>query len=108
MTPQPLEIVERARRLRKDMHQEIAVVHEYPFPGIVAFNTHGKLSHLFQSLLDFVGNRMRLTGIRDRANYKEIGEGSDFAKIENFDARGFLGFRTASRQHPIGKFRWNG
>ena len=107
MTPEPLEIVKRARRLRKDMHQEISVVHEDPLAGIVAFDAHGKFTCFLQRLFDFVGNGVRLARVGNRANDKEIRERRDFTKIENFDFGGLLRFRAASRQHPVGKFRWS-
>jgi hypothetical protein len=44
MPPQPFEVVERACRFGKDVHQEIAVIHEYPFAGVIALDAHGELA----------------------------------------------------------------
>jgi hypothetical protein len=54
---------------------------------------------------------VRLPGIRNRANDKEIGKGGNFAKIEDPQVNSFLRFGSAGGSKPVGQFLnggWSG
>jgi hypothetical protein len=63
VTPEPFEFVIGAGGLGKDMYDEIAVVHQYPFGGIVSLNTDRKLPSLLQKPADLIADRMPMPWI---------------------------------------------
>jgi hypothetical protein len=83
VTPEALEVIVRARGFREDVNDEIAVIHENPFSGVVAFDAVRQLAGLFQLFFDLVGDRVRLSWIRGGADDEEIGKRSDFAEVQN-------------------------
>src|ERR1700758_5133378 len=64
VAPQPFEVVIHARLLRKNVDQEIAVIHQHPFGVLVAFDACRVLALLFQRLLDLIRDRLDLPGVR--------------------------------------------
>jgi len=65
------------------VNQEVAVIHEDPFRGIVPFNANGKFAKGFQPFLDFIGYGMPLPGIQDRADDEVVRKGGDFAQVKD-------------------------
>jgi hypothetical protein len=65
VTPQALQIIVRTGGFGEDVDQKVAIVHEYPFSGIIAFDTGGKLPGRFQSFSDLVADGVSLPGIRN-------------------------------------------
>lgn len=81
MTPETLEIVVRTSRFRKDMDNEVPVIQQDPFGGVIALSADRQLAHLLQLLGNLVRYRVRLTRVRYGANDEKICEGSNFAKV---------------------------
>ena len=101
MTPEPLQIVVRPRGFGEDVDNEVAVVHEYPFCGFIAFDAGSQLAHRFQLLLNFIADRMALPRIGNRADEKEIGERGDLAEVENSYVQRLLRFGCFGCGEPI-------
>ena len=54
------------------MDQEVTVIEQYPFSGIVAFNANWQLSHFLQLLSDLIGNGLALPLVRGCADYEIV------------------------------------
>jgi hypothetical protein len=76
--PEPLKVIERAGACRKNVDQEIAVVHKNPFAAVVALNADGAFAHRLQSRFNLVTNGVALPGIGYRTHDKIIGERGNF------------------------------
>lgn len=63
VTPEALELVISPGGFGKDMDEEIAVIHQNPFGGIVALDADRKLAGLLQLLFDFVADGAALARI---------------------------------------------
>lgn len=83
MTPEAFEIVVGAGGFREDMDDEIAVIHENPLGGIIAFDARRQLAGRLQLFSDLVCDGVGLAGVGNRADDEEIGEGGDLAKVED-------------------------
>ena len=103
MAPEALEIVIGARGFREDVDEKIAVIHEDPLSGIVAFNADRQFSCLFQAFFDVVADSVRLARVRNGANDEVVGEGSDFAQVQNFYIKGFPRFGPSGGDEPVGQ-----
>lgn len=56
------------------MYDEIAIIHQNPFGGVVAFDADRKLAGLLQLFFDFVTDGVAVAGVGTRADYKIISE----------------------------------
>lgn len=92
VAPEALELVISTGGFGKDMHEEIAVIHQNPFGCIVPFDADRNFAGLLQLLFDFVADGMPLARIGRRADDKEIGERGNFANVENPQIGGFFRF----------------
>lgn len=90
------------------MDQEIAVIHQYPFGRVVSFNADGQLANFLETLLNVIADGVALTRVRNRADHEIIRKGSDLAKVENNQIKGFPRFRPPSCQQPIGQLFYRG
>jgi hypothetical protein len=81
MTPETLEVVVRTSRFGKDMDDEVTVIQQDPFGGVIALETDRKLAHLLQLLGNLIRYRLRLARVRYGTNNEEIREGSYFPKV---------------------------
>ena len=86
------------------MDDEVAVVHQNPFGGIIAFHADRQFSRFLQLLSNFIGNRMALPCIGNGTDQEVIGERSDFSKVENSQVKSFLGFGCARGNQPVREF----
>ncbi len=82
------------------MDQKVAVIDQYPFALLVAFDAGGMLALFLKPKADLVGDGLILADVRPRANDKVIGERSNSAQVENFDVGGFLILRGADGCKP--------
>lgn len=85
------------------MHDEIAIIHEDPFGGLIAFHVGRQLSDLFQTFADLVRDGVPLARVRNRADDEVIGKRRYFAKVEDRKIGGFLGFNCPGGGQPVGK-----
>jgi hypothetical protein len=85
------------------MQYKIAVVHQNPVGGVVAFHAHRALAYLLQLRLNFVTDSLRLPRAAGRANDKIISEGSDRAKVKNSNIGGLFGFGSKCCYFPVGQ-----
>ena len=90
------------------MHQEVAVIHQYPFRRIISFNADRQLPDLLQALLNLIANRVPLPRVRNGADDEVIRERGNLAEIENTQVKGFLGFRPPGSYQPIRRCLYSG
>lgn len=64
VAPQAFQVVISSGRFGKNMHNKVAVIHENPFGGIIAFDADRKLSGLLQLLFNFVANGVTVARVR--------------------------------------------
>ena len=100
MTPEPIEIVIRSSRCRKDMNQNVSVIHQNPLSGVVTFDADWPFPYFLQSRFHFVADCLTLPRIADRADYEEISKRGDRSQVENSDIRGLFGFSGLRSQLP--------
>ena len=100
--PQALQIVERARTIEEDVHEEVTIVQEYPFPVVVALDVERQFSPLILHLeMNLVSNGLVLAGVGPGADQEVVCEAGDLAKVQNSDVLRFLSLsRTDCRQPP--------
>lgn len=83
------------------MNQEIAIIHQDPFGGIVAFHTDGHFPGELELLVNFITHSMPLSRIRNRTDEKKISESSDRPEIEDGNFSGFSRISRFHRQTPV-------
>ncbi len=74
MPPEALEIVVSPGLLRKNVHDEVPVVHQDPFRVIVALDADREASEELHPESGLVADRLDLAGVGSRADDEEIGE----------------------------------
>lgn len=102
VAPQPLEIVEVARLRQKHVDDEVPVVHEYPFGVVVAFEADRQFAEIFHLQMHFVADRLILASVGTAADYEVVGEACHLTQVEDYNVLGFLGFRRAHGDEPVG------
>lgn len=63
------------------MYEEIAIIEQDPFAGVVSFRAHRKFAEFFEPVADLIGDRLPLACIRRRADNEIIGERRDLAEV---------------------------
>ena len=63
------------------MYQKVAVIEKNPVACVITFYARRYFADSLQLLAYLIGNRLPLSGIRDRADHEEIGERGDFAQV---------------------------
>ena len=101
VTPQPLQVIVRARAFGKDVDQKIAVIHEDPLSRMVAFDADGPFTLFLQLFFDLVRDGLSLAGIGNGADDEEIGKRSDWPEIEDQQVCSFFGFRSFRGHAPV-------
>jgi len=81
--PQALEFIEGARFWREDVNQVIAIIGQDPFGVGEAFHADGIFAASFKLLADHFHDGLDLLWIASAADDEKIGEGGDFAQIQN-------------------------
>ena len=93
ITPQTFQRVELSLFVKKNMHQNIRIIHHQPLAGYRTFRGQRRnmrmLSDSFpDAAIDGLEMRFRRTG----ADHKEVGERRNPAQVENDDVLGLLIF----------------
>ena len=83
------------------MNQEVAVVEQNPFRGVVTLYADRKLSHAFEEVADLVGNCLTLPLVCGSTDDEVVGKRCDFTQIENDQVFGFLRFRALGGNQPV-------
>jgi len=84
------------------VHQEVAVVAEYPLALLIALDAVRQFPALLELDPDLVGDGLILTRVRARADYKVIGERRDAGEIQDFNIGGLLFLSRANGREPSG------
>jgi hypothetical protein len=82
--------------------QIIPVIRQNPFGVGEAFHADGILAAPFQLLADLFHDGLNLLGIAPAADDEKIGEGGDFAQIQDANIEGFLRFGGSNGGEPRG------
>lgn len=90
------------------MNEEVAVIEQDPFPGVVSFRADRQFAKFLELFADLVGDRLSLARIRRRADHEIVGERSNFAEIEHQEIFGFFGFGGARGNQPARQFGGEG
>ena len=85
MSPEALQVVELACRLRKHMDDEVPVIKQDPLAGLVTLRAHRQFAYFFQLLVNLIGDGLGLARVRRRADQEEIRKGSDFPQVKDTD-----------------------
>ncbi len=103
MAPEAFEAVVFALFRVEDMDQEVAVIAEDPAGVVVAFDVMRALTGVeFHLHGDLVPDGLDLGLVLAGADEEEVGEGGDFAEVEDDDVAGLLGFGGAEGDLPRG------
>src|SRR5690348_942951 len=72
--PEPLQVVELARCLRKNVNDKIYIIEQHPIGLIVTFHLVGGNSFALEAQFHFIGDGLNLSGIFAAADYEVICE----------------------------------
>ena len=97
---QPLQPVESPLLCRKDVDDEVNVVHQNPFGVGITFHTRRDVAVLLQLHLNLIGYRLVLPRIRAVANDQRIGEGGHVAQIQHSNILCLFGFGGVNGGEP--------
>lgn len=99
VSPDSFQIIEQAVFFGKYVNNQIAIIHQNPAGGLVAFNLSAGTAGFSKLLLHTVRHSLNLTGVLSIGNNKIIGQNRNLMDINDLDILSFFFF-----QCPDGDF----
>src|SRR6266571_126363 len=88
--PEPFEIVEASSFVIENVHDQITVIDQNPFRGLIAFDSRRGRAATLELLDDLIANCLDLPAISAGKDHKEIGKAGNAAQIQHRRLQSFL------------------